>query len=53
MWRFGGGVSYQLTTKNSLEMGYRFMHISNGKGYVENNPAINSQGGYIGWRLKF
>jgi hypothetical protein len=51
--RFGGGISYQLTEKNSLKIGCRFMHISNGKGWIENNPAINSLGGIISWRINF
>jgi opacity protein-like surface antigen len=54
MSRFGAGMSYRLNAKFTLGAGYRLMHISNGNGLEEDNPAMDSRAGFIGlsWALE-
>ena len=56
-WNFyhkaGLGVTYQLSKENHLELAYRQMHISNGKGPDSSNPAIDSEGISVGLAFKF
>ncbi len=51
--RVGVGLSHQLSENNHIDVAYRRMHISNGKGLVDDNPAINSRGLSIGFVSDF
>ncbi len=52
--RYGGGITWQINKKTTLAIGYRYMHISNGKmDEGDNNPAMDSKGGFIGIVYEF
>ncbi|MCP4345695.1 MAG: acyloxyacyl hydrolase [Desulfobacterales bacterium] len=54
MSRCGGGITWQINKKTALGIGYRYMHISNGKmDDSDNNPAMDSKGGFIGIVYEF
>jgi len=53
MSRYGGGIDHQLNAKTTLGFGYKLMHISNGKGLVDNNPAIDSQSVYVSLKINY
>lgn len=45
MWRVGGSICYRINTEYSVTVNSRWMHVSNGKGLVPQNPS------YEGWGL--
>lgn len=55
MSRLGASVSYHLSSSTTIEVGYRHMHISNGKmeGGADTNPAVDSQGIALGLNYSF
>ncbi|HWY37666.1 MAG TPA: acyloxyacyl hydrolase [Bacteroidia bacterium] len=44
MFRTGPSVTYQLSKHAVLKAGYRWMHVSNGQGYGNQNPFYEAQG---------
>lgn len=47
---FGGGLMYMLTGKRAVSFGYKYFHISNGKGLDNaNNPGYNANVFYINY----
>ena len=44
MFRTGPSVAYRLNNNCFLKTGYRWMHVSNGKGYGRQNPFYEAQG---------
>ena len=44
MFRMGPSISYRISKNGYLKMGYRWMHVSNGKGYGNQNPFYEAQG---------
>jgi opacity protein-like surface antigen len=54
MSRLGGSLSYSLSERAVLELGYRYMHISNGMmDTPDRNPAVDSQGVTLGLQYRF
>ena len=53
MGRFGAG--FGLGSEKSLKviLKYEWMHVSNGRGLVPNNPSYEGKGPYIGFRFAF
>lgn len=50
--RHGFGMSFRLTQHTRILMGWRSMHISNGKGFGHpQNPAYDGSGLYLGFRF--
>ena len=49
---FGGGLQFLITRQQSLDVGYRFRHISNA-GLEKPNRGINTNNWYIGYRWRF
>nr|WP_256435636.1 acyloxyacyl hydrolase [Aliikangiella sp. G2MR2-5] len=56
-WNFhhqiGITLNYQFMSTNQLALGYQRMHISNGQGLVDSNPAIDSDGIYFQFIRRF
>lgn len=44
MFRAGPSVIYKLNNNNSIKIGYRWMHVSNGQGMGNHNPFYEAQG---------
>jgi|GEM_PF-872308 len=44
MFRTGPSVIYKLNNNNSIKIGYRWMHVSNGQGMGNHNPFYEAQG---------
>lgn len=44
MFRAGPSVSYRLSDLSFLKIGYRWAHVSNGKGYGRQNPFYEAHG---------
>ena len=49
--RFGFGYTVNLAEKRYLIFGWRWMHISNGTGFVPSNPSYDGNGLYIGFKF--
>ncbi len=52
MWRAGPQFVYKFNENTSLNVGYMFMHVSNG-GYRGHNPSYNAHGVSMGVTSKF
>lgn len=52
MWRAGPQFVYKFNENTSLNVGYTFMHVSNG-GYHGHNPSYNAHGITLGVTGKF
>jgi len=51
--RYGCGLTIKINTDAGLIIGWRFMHISNGKGFGHpRNPSLDSNGLFGGLRFK-
>jgi hypothetical protein len=50
--RWGGGLEVAVGSRDSIEFGYRFAHISNGGPSSLQNPAWDGKGLFAGWRRK-
>ena len=51
---FGGGLMYMLSPKRAVSFGYKYFHISNGKGLDNrNNPGYNANIFYINYSFLF
>lgn len=44
MFRTGPSITYKMNERCSLKIGYRWMHVSNGRGYGNQNPFYEAQG---------
>lgn len=44
MFRAGPSLLYKLNSNNSIKIGYRWMHVSNGQGMGNHNPFYEAQG---------
>ncbi|MFH2064315.1 MAG: hypothetical protein ABIK15_03825 [Pseudomonadota bacterium] len=44
IWRIGPSISYPLKDKQTLILGFRMMHVSNGQGVTRDNPAYDAAG---------
>lgn len=44
MFRAGPSITYKMNKNCSLKIGYRWMHVSNGQGYGNQNPFYEAQG---------
>ncbi|MGZ3863322.1 MAG: acyloxyacyl hydrolase [Bacteroidia bacterium] len=53
MFRMGPSVSWEITKHNYFKVGYRWMHVSNGKGFGNQNPFYEAQGIGIGFVRMF
>ncbi len=51
MVKYGLGYTIHLSHKKYLSFGWRWMHISNGKGLVSSNPAYDGNGLFIGFKF--
>lgn len=51
--RFGGGLAYRVGDSSSLGVGYRWVHISNGTGNGEQNPASDNNSIFITYSTEF
>jgi hypothetical protein len=49
MFRTGPSIAYKINTNYILKIGYRWMHVSNGKGYGKQNPFYEAQGINLGF----
>lgn len=49
--KYGLGYTVHLSNKRYLNFGWRWMHISNGTGFVPTNPAYDGNGIYIGFKF--
>lgn len=49
--RHGLGYNVRLRSGQFLFFGYRWLHISNGRGFVPENPAYDGNGIYIGFKF--
>lgn len=52
MWRAGPQFIYKINRDSSVNIGYMFMHVSNG-GLEKHNPSYNSRGVSLGFVTKF
>lgn len=52
-YRYGLGVRYRLSPGKSIEFGIRKIHISNGGGLVQSNPAYNGTGIFVSFGQRF
>lgn len=51
---FGGGLMYLINAKRAVSLGYKYFHISNGKGLDSmNNPGYNANIFYINYSFLF
>jgi hypothetical protein len=50
-WRVGGTLGYQVTPRFRVELGGRWMHVSNGQGLGPFNPAYEGAGVTIGTQI--
>ncbi|MGZ3865103.1 MAG: acyloxyacyl hydrolase [Bacteroidia bacterium] len=53
MFRMGPSISYEFSKHNYFKIGYRWMHVSNGKGFGNQNPFYEAQGVGIGFVKMF
>jgi lipid A 3-O-deacylase len=44
MFRTGPSLTYRIKNNSFIKIGYRWMHVSNGKGYGPQNPFYEAQG---------
>ncbi len=44
MWRLGPSIAYRVSDSYVLGAAYRWMHVSNGKGYDRGNPSYDARG---------
>lgn len=44
IFRAGPSIAYKMNKNYSIKVGYRWMHISNGQGYGNQNPFYEAQG---------
>ena len=44
MWRVGPSLTYKLNSSYGIGVGYRWMHVSNGKGITAENPSYDAAG---------
>ena len=51
MVKYGLGYTIHLSSGRFLNFGWRWMHISNGTGFVTTNPAYDGNGIYIGFKF--
>ena len=51
MVRYGLGYNIHLSNKRYLYFGWRWIHISNGKGLIPENPAYDGNGLFIGFKF--
>ena len=51
MVKYGIGYTVHLSNKKYLSFGWRWMHISNGTGFVPTNPAYDGNGIYLGFKF--
>ncbi|VBB05936.1 lipid a 3-o-deacylase (pagl) [Lucifera butyrica] len=51
MWRFGPRLIYKISEDSSVNIGYLFMHVSNG--FRSHNPGYNARGVSLGFVTKF
>ena len=51
MWRIGPTFSYKISEDSSLNLGYMFMHVSNG--FKTHNPGYDAHGVSFGFVTKF
>lgn len=51
MVKYGLGYTIHLAEKKYLNFGWRWMHISNGTGFVPTNPAYDGNGIYLGFKF--
>lgn len=51
LFRAGPSIAYRLNNNYSLKIGYRWMHVSNAKGYGNQNPFYEAQGIILGFFL--
>lgn len=49
--RYGLGYNVRLNSGQYLLFGWRWMHISNGTGFVPTNPAYDGNGIYLGFKF--
>ncbi|MCE7991304.1 MAG: hypothetical protein HEP71_04960 [Roseivirga sp.] len=49
--RYGMGYNVRLNSGQYLLFGWRWMHISNGTGFVPTNPAYDGNGIYVGFKF--
>jgi lipid A 3-O-deacylase len=47
MFRMGPSISYRVSKNGYIKAGYRWMHVSNGKGFGNQNPFYEAQGAGI------
>lgn len=52
MWRAGPQFIYKIDGNSSMNIGYMFMHVSNG-GFRNHNPSYNAHGVSFGFVTKF
>lgn len=52
MWRAGPQFIYKINENSSVNIGYMFMHVSNG-GFRDHNPSYNAHGISLGFVTKF
>jgi hypothetical protein len=53
MTRWGAGATWRVSGDWSIDTGYRRMHLSNGGGIVDHNPAWEAHNVYVGLRRGF
>lgn len=51
MWRIGPQLIYKMDKNSSVNIGYLFMHVSNG--LKSHNPSYNARGVSLGFATKF
>lgn len=51
LWRIGPRFVYKLNENSSINIGYMFMHVSNG--FRSHNPGYNAQGASLGFVINF
>lgn len=51
--RFGGGLAYRVGDSSSLGFGYRWVHVSNGTGAGEQNPASDNSSIFLTYSTQF
>jgi hypothetical protein len=52
-WRMGGAFQFRLKDKLTLDLGSRWMHVSNGQGLCKCNPSYEGVAAVVGltWRI--
>ena len=53
MFRMGPSISFRISKTGYLKAGYRWMHVSNGKGFGNQNPFYEAQGAGISFIKMF